>query len=509
MGNGNGASGGVEYPLMKHEACSFAVIPGHPGVDESVPLRYNRVSKRKDGTDEERTARMTANEENEQVKAEKFKLSDLWKKEDWLSIWGAFLVIAVAAVGVLSGLYDFSGAKFAAWGEGKPFLAVFTKAFGLKLALTFAAFAALFTAGNRLEGRKAGRFFVAFAGLFLLTCVVRLLSAQVTFNRYLEYAFWALILGLAVSNTVKTPGWLKPALRTEFYIKTGLILLGAQVLFSNIQKFGLYGLGIAWGVTPIVIVFMWWFGVKVLKIKNKPLVITVAAATSVCGTSAAIAAAAAAKAKKTDLAFAVGTSLIFTVLMMVGLPFFIKAVLIEPMIGGAWIGGTVDSTGAVVLAGQALGDVGGQVAALVKMIQNILIGFVALAIAIFFTTRVDADRSAGGKVGVSEIWHRFPKFILGFVFASLFFSFVMQPVVGVEQTNAVIKHLKEFQNWAFALAFTSIGLETNFKELCGQVQGGKPFQLYIVGQVFNLILTFLVAWLLLSGRIFPVPTINT
>ena len=220
MGNGNGASGGVEYPLMKHEACSFAVIPGHPGVDESVPLRYNRVSKRKDGTDEERTARMTANEENEQVKAEKFKLSDLWKKEDWLSIWGAFLVIAVAAVGVLSGLYDFSGAKFAAWGEGKPFLAVFTKAFGLKLALTFAAFAALFTAGNRLEGRKAGRFFVAFVGLFLLTCVVRLLSAQVTFNRYLEYAFWALILGLAVSNTVKTPGWLKPALRTEFYIKT-------------------------------------------------------------------------------------------------------------------------------------------------------------------------------------------------------------------------------------------------------------------------------------------------
>ena len=57
---------------------------------------------------------MTANAEDEQVKADKFQLSDLWKKEDWLSIWGAFLVIAVAAVGVLSGLYDFSGAKFAA-----------------------------------------------------------------------------------------------------------------------------------------------------------------------------------------------------------------------------------------------------------------------------------------------------------------------------------------------------------------------------------------------------------
>ena len=242
--------------------------------------------------------------------------------------------------------------------------------------------------------------------------------------------------------------------------------------------------------------------------KNNPLIITIAAATSVCGTSAAIAAAAAAKAKRSDLAFAVGTSLIFTVLMMVGMPFFIKLVHIDPMVGGAWIGGTVDSTGAVVLAGQALGDLGGQVAALVKMIQNILIGFVALGIAIFFTAKVDRGNNASGKVGVGEIWQRFPKFILGFVAASLVFSFVMQPVFGDETVKLVISRLKEFQNWAFALAFTSIGLETNFKELCSQVQGGKPFQLYIAGQIFNLVLTFAICWLLLSGVIFQIPALN-
>ena len=460
----------------------------------------------------------SSNTANEVVVAEKFKFRDMLHKEDWLSIWGAFILIGIAAVGVITGAYDFSGAKFGSWGlssevaahpgKVKAFFDIFTGALGAKLALTFVAFAAIFTIGNKLEGKKPIKFLIAFTGFFVLVAVVRLLSAEFTFNRYLEYAFWALLLGLLISNTVKTPEWLKPALRTEFYIKTGLVILGAQVLFSNIQKFGLYGLGIAWGVTPIVIIFMWWLGVKVLKIQNKPLVITIAAATSVCGTSAAIAAAAAAKAKKTDLAFAVGTSLIFTVLMMVGMPFFIKAVSIDPMIGGAWIGGTVDSTGAVVLAGQALGDVGGQVAALVKMIQNILIGFVALGIAIFFTTSVDRSSAEGQKVGVGEIWQRFPKFILGFIAASMIFSFVMQPTYGVETTNAVIKHLKEFQNWAFALAFTSIGLETNFKELCGQVQGGKPFQLYIVGQVFNLILTFIIAWALLSGRFFPIPTIN-
>lgn len=452
------------------------------------------------------------------VVADRFRWRDLLHKEDWLSIWAAFILIAVAAVGALTGWFDFSGAKFATWGfsgeiavnpgKVKPFCEMFTCPLWWKLAVTFVSLGTLFTVGNRLEGKRAGRYIVAFAGLFALVCVVRILSAEFTFKRYLEYAFWALLLGLLVSNTVKTPEWLKPALRTEFYIKTGLVILGAQVLFSNIQKFGLYGLGIAWGVTPVVIIFMWWYGTKVLKIRNKPLVMTISAATSVCGTSAAIAAAAASKAKKTDLAFAVGTSLIFTVLMMVGMPFFIKAVGIDQMIGGAWIGGTVDSTGAVVLAGQALGDLGGQVAALVKMIQNILIGFIALAIAIFFTTKVDGGNGSGRKVGIGEIWERFPKFILGFIFASMFFSFVMQPAFGVDATNGVIRHLKEFQNWAFALAFTSIGLETNFKDLCSQVQGGKPFQLYIVGQIFNLVLTFIVAWALLCGRFFPVPAIG-
>ncbi len=457
---------------------------------------------------------------NDFVVADKFKISDLWKKEDWLSVWIAFIIIAVASVGVLTKTFDFSGAKFSTWGftaseftdpsKVKGFLDIFTGSLWSKLALTFGAFAALFTLGNILEGKKAVKYLVSFVGMFALVCVVRILSAEATFKLYLEYAFWALLIGLVISNTIKTPEWLKPALRTEFYIKTGLVILGAQVLFSNIQKFGLYGLGIAWGVTPIVIIFMWWYGTKILKIQNKSLVMTISAATSVCGTSAAIAAAAAARAKKTDLAFAVGTSLIFTVLMMVGMPFFIKAINIDPMIGGAWIGGTVDSTGAVVLAGQALGDVGGQVAALVKMIQNMLIGFIALGIAIFFTTKVDkAPANEGQKVGIGEIWQRFPKFILGFIAASMIFSFVMQPTFGVDATNDVIKHLKEFQNWAFALAFTSIGLETNFKELCSQVQGGKPFTLYIVGQVFNLILTFVIVWLLLSGVIFPVPQITT
>lgn len=150
------------------------------------------------------------------VVAERFSFRDLWRKEDWLAIWIAFILIAVAAVGSLTGAYDFSGAKFPTWGisaaeftdpaKARGFLGVFSPALGLRLGVTFAAFAALFTLGTRLEGKRPFAFLCAFAGMFALVSVVRLLSAEATFHRYLEYAFWALLLGLAISNTVKTPG---------------------------------------------------------------------------------------------------------------------------------------------------------------------------------------------------------------------------------------------------------------------------------------------------------------
>jgi len=278
------------------------------------------------------------------------------------------------------------------------------------------------------------------------------------------------------------------------------------VLFSNIAKFGLYGLGIAWGVTPIVIIFMWWFGTKVLKIDNKPLVMTIASATSVCGTSAAIATGAAAGAKKSDLGIAISISIIFTILMMVFEPMIIKAVGMSPLMGGALIGGTVDSTGAVVLAGNALGAEGEQAAVLVKSIQNILIGFIAFFTALFFATKV--EKNSERKVGAGEIWTRFPKFIIGFFVASLVASFIIQPLAGTADVKAINSVLDQYKNWAFVLAFTSIGLDTNFREIAKNLHGGKVLWLYVVGQLFNIILTFAVVWLLLSGVLFEIPVLD-
>ena len=125
---------------------------------------------------------------------------------------------------------------------------------------------------------------------------------------------------------------------------------------------------------------MYHFGTRVLRMSSRSLVIVIAAATSVCGVSAAIAAAAASRAKTEELTLAVGMTLIFTVVMMVVMPLGIRASGMDTIVGAAWIGGTIDATGAVVAAGAMLGEAGEQVAAVVKMIQNILIGVVAFVL---------------------------------------------------------------------------------------------------------------------------------
>ncbi len=163
------------------------------------------------------------------------------------------------------------------------------------------------------------------------------------------------------------------------------------------------------------------------------------------------------------------------------------------------MGGTIDATGAVVAAGAALGEKAGKVAATVKMIQNVLIGITAFCVAVYWTTRVDRDES-GTRPSLMEIWYRFPKFVLGFVAASVVFSLLHSQLSGgPELVDAVIKgSTKTVRGWFFCLAFVSIGLDTNFRELLPHLKGGKPLILYVCGQTLNLCLTLFMAWLMFN-----------
>jgi uncharacterized membrane protein YadS len=371
------------------------------------------------------------------------------------------------------------------------------------LAGALAAALVLFAAGLAIMGQRLRGFPAAFVAVFTLAALAYLLAGQEVVKHYnLEYALWALVVGLAISNTVGTPALLRPALRTELYIKTGLVMMGAEVLFNQLLALGLPGVFVAWVVTPTVLTLTYLFGQHVLKIPSKSLNMVISADMSVCGVSAAIATAAACKAKKEELSLAIGMSLAFTVIMMVVMPPAIKALGLGEVLGGAWIGGTIDSTGAVAAAGGMLGETALAVAATVKMIQNILIGVVAFAVAVFWVTRVERTAD-GARPSLVEIWRRFPKFVLGFVAASVVFSLIAgRSLEGEALAAAATETSKALRGWCFCLAFVSIGLETNFRELRQFLVGGKPLVLYLCGQALNLTLTLAMAWLMFV-KVFP------
>ena len=419
--------------------------------------------------------------------------NSLVASEDWWAVWLAGLVIAgvvAGAIGAVPGVGRWTAL---------PTEAFAGRAGGLAgLGIVMAALSAL---AVRIMGHSARRQAVAFVPLFVLAVAAYTLANQVGVRAAgFGYAFWALIIGLTIANSGGTPEWLRPALRSELYIKTGLVLLGAEVLFGNILRLGAPGLFVAWLVTPVVIVFMYQFGVRFLRIGSRSLVIVIAAATSVCGVSAAIAVAAAARARKQELTLAVGMSLIFTVAMMILMPLGIRWSGMDPVVGAAWVGGTIDATGAVVAAGAILGEQAEQIAAVVKMIQNILIGVVAFLVAVFWVTRVEATGER--RPEAMEIWYRLPKFIIGFVAASLLFSFVLTPSLGEARVAEALDLTSDVRGWLFCLAFVSIGLDSSLRDLARHTSGGKPVQLYLTGQTFNVVLTLAAAYLAFGGILF-------
>ncbi len=419
------------------------------------------------------------------------------RSEDWWSVWLGFVIIVAAAagwVGAVPKVASWSTDAFEAWSGSYGGLLALA---GILVGLTAVAVKAT---GSELTPYIPGALIV-----FVLAWLAQTVGAQGTLRSWgLGYALWALGLGLLVSNTVGAPAWLEVGARSELFIKMGLVLLGAELLLGRIVELGGPGLLVAYLVTPVIILLMWSFGTRVLQMPSKALTIIIACATSVCGVSAAVAVAAAVRAKKEELTLGIGLTMIFTVGMMVGMPALSRALGLDAWVAGAWIGGTVDSTGAVVAAGAMLGEEAEQVAAVVKMIQNTMIGGIAFVIALYWIAKVEPN--ANGRPSVRILWERFPKFVLGFLLASALSSFVFVPMFGPEGTVAITKVTKGFRGWFFAMAFVSIGLESNFRRLTEQLVGGKPILLYATGQSVNILLTLLAAWLAFGGVLFPSPS---
>ena len=307
--------------------------------------------------------------------------------------------------------------------------------------------------------------------------------------------FWALLFGLLISNTVGVPEWLKTAVKTEFFIKIGLVLLGAEVLFTTIVKVGAYGMVQAIIVIGAVFYVCFWVAKK-LGLDDEFASI-LGTAVSICGVSAAIAAGGAVKGDPKKVSHTISLVLLCAIPMLIFQPIIAKAFGWGAAMTGAWLGGTIDTTGAVVAAGAIAGPEAMSVAVVVKMAQNVLIGVAAFLLAIWFVFK---GKEAEGKPSAAEIWFRFPKFVVGFIVASIVFSFFMTEAFA----KAITAISAPIRAWWFSLAFICIGLDTRFKELVA-MGGGRPAGAFLIAQAFNILWTLLLAYLIFGGVLFAVP----
>jgi uncharacterized integral membrane protein (TIGR00698 family) len=350
--------------------------------------------------------------------------------------------------------------------------------------------------GMALMGQPVGFFITGFPFVFIISWISLFLAGNYTIHEYgLEYVLFCLILGLLVSNTIGTPDWMKPAVKTEFYIKSGLVILGARVLFGVIMKAGFLGMIQALAVVSVVWYCCWWL-CKRMGIDDE-FAAMLSSSVSICGVSAAIATAGAVKGDPKKLSYVTSIVLVCAVPMMVLMPIISKAVNMPDAVAGAWLGGTLDTSGSVVAAGALISDLAMKVGVTVKMSQNVLIGLAAFILSVVWTMK---GQKEGEQASLWEIWYRFPKFVLGFLASSLLFSFILsEPTV-----KAISRPLQNLEVWFFALAFTSIGLETRFMDLAA-LGGGKPAVAFLVAQGFNVIWTLILAYLLFGGILFPMP----
>ena len=427
----------------------------------------------------------------------KIDWSSLWTKEDWWACWIGFLILILAMIGIMP-----DTVKFGTW-------PTIDKAFPTGLGviwesvLLFIVLAIASLIGIIVMKKDWKRFIPGFIVIFCLAWLSVFIGKQAVINAWgLEYVIWALIFGLLISNTVGTPGWLKPAVQTEYYIKIGLVCMGATILFSVIMKAGLIGMIQALAVIAAVWFFAYWLGRRLGMAERFSS--TMASGVSICGVSASIAAGGAVEGDPKETSYVIAWLLVGAVIMIVIMPPIAKAMNMPSNMAGAWLGGTIDNTGAVVAAGDLMKSKAAlDTAALTKMAQNILIGFAAFFLAIWAALKLE-KKSAAEKPSFMEIWYRFPKFIVGFVVASLIASFFIEPVMGAKSAARISALMTNYRTWFFALCFVCIGLETNFKQLLS-VGGGKPAIVYWVAQTFNVVWTLLIVWLLWSGTFFTPP----
>jgi uncharacterized integral membrane protein (TIGR00698 family) len=299
----------------------------------------------------------------------------------------------------------------------------------------------------------------------------------------IEYVLWAIVLGLLVSNTIGVAQIFKPGIATyDFWLKAGIVLLGARFLLGDVLKLGGISLGLVAIELAVAIAIMTVLG-RAFKLKPK-LVSLLAIGSSICGVSAIIASKGAIEADDEDATFAIAAILALGAFGLFAYPLIGHALGMSDHAFGLWAGLAVDNTAEAAAAGAIYSDAAGKIAVLTKSTRNAMIGFVVLGYALHWAAR---GKAQGVENKATFLWQKFPKFVLGFLFISLLATL---SAFGPQQ----LASLGNLSRWAFLLTFAGVGLKTDFCEI--KRQGLRPFA---VGALAELAVTVVTLGLVLGA----------
>lgn len=375
----------------------------------------------------------------------------------------------------------------------------------LSIGIFFAIALVMLFVGNKLLGRPLRGLLASFIVIFIIALAAQWVAKLEVVKFYgFEAVFFSVLFGLIIRNAFRVPEWLKPAIQGEFFIKIGVICLGATVLFSDVMKSGFAGL-IQANLVILVVWFFAYFLARKLKVERASAM-TLASGVSICGVSACITAAGVAGTDKRQLSYIISLVLIIVVPMIYLMPWLAEMVVpmlsndpvIQSEITGAWIGGTIDTTSGVGASSEMAGDLAQRTAIVVKATQNVLIGVVAFFIAIYLSARSEVSDSKVRPSFIGVVWDKFPKFILGFVVASAIFSILQnQGMLTLNDSGKIIETsvAKTFSTFFFSLSFVCIGMDTRLKDIISR-ENRKLLFSFIGAQVFNIVVTLFIAWLM-------------
>ncbi len=326
---------------------------------------------------------------------------------------------------------------------------------------------------NRLLGLLPGIALltvVGYAGKFIEQFIARYGKAHHLILPNIEYVLWAILIGLVISNTIGLPAIFRRGVATyEFWLKTGIVLLGARFILGDVAKLGGISLVLVFFELALALTFMTLLG-RGFKLSPK-LVTLLAVGSSVCGVSAIIATQGAIDADEEDSSYAIAAILALGAISLVFFPLIGQALHMTDRAYGLWTGLAVDNTAEATAAGALYSDAAGKMAVIAKTCRNATIGFVVLGYALYWASKGQAARIENKA---KFLWTKFPKFILGFLLIS---GLATAGVFAKPELTA----LGNLSRWAFLLTFAGVGLRTSFKDLSRQ--GVRPFLVGAIGEI--------------------------